>query len=647
MPQITVDIVDFSSTPTTTIKKNWNHYTGSVIVLEEGLENTTQRYCFGMPDSLVLSTDPEKNNNLIQDFIKLAIMADTRQHMTYVDLQSDAHPTSDVTDPNLSGQKTAIWIGMSLYIGQTSDRKIRLPVFLVSEDIGCGLSKYPVVDNNGNILTDANVDIQLLGLNIVNVSQCVLRRGRAVENGTHDKFGQWTPERMNDILDKTIEFSIPTESEIFFENIYKVAQILGLSQFITIPFHEIERLKAISLAREFILPFLGSTGSNGNHFIEFLRDLNGYIFCVVHSGSRRLGAIAHTAMEKKFNMINGRWAQACSLEHIEMATLIYDTLNQFALINRTMCYIMIINELTEFNISHDHNIIFNAYSNYVRSNLGIDANDKDIKSLCHGIIHNGITGILSECGLFATIVVKKGSIVSGQGTITLVANDCGCEKASCTLIVNTHERTTSEMPLNELYARVQKGITTLVPLSHPSMEGNISLPHGAGRSQSANATSKQITFSDIISQAKNMTAWSVSPDTAGDFPKIAYKNQDMDSGPYNEVFIQKHPLRNFSNFKEGINPAYIKTYIGFINELYEYLSDRIPVYTDHLKMKTPYNEMPPNIQEMYKLLVFFDLILVKSHKETKNNNEYNVLCQLKYLTQQHLNKKHVTNGLIA
>ncbi len=70
--------------------------------------------------------------------------------------------------------------------------------------------------------------------------------------------------------------------------------------------HDIDKLEIVKRRQVSILKEIGTLGG-GNHFIELQRDEDGYLWIMIHSGSRNLGKQVGDYYNKKAAMLNERW----------------------------------------------------------------------------------------------------------------------------------------------------------------------------------------------------------------------------------------------------------------------------------------------------------------------------------------------------
>lgn len=83
--------------------------------------------------------------------------------------------------------------------------------------------------------------------------------------------------------------------------------------------HDVDSMIIVKQRQEALLKEIGTLGG-GNHFIELQRDTDGYLWIMLHSGSRNLGSRVGNYYNKLAEMLNARWHSTVSPD-INMAFL--------------------------------------------------------------------------------------------------------------------------------------------------------------------------------------------------------------------------------------------------------------------------------------------------------------------------------------
>jgi hypothetical protein len=613
---------------------SWINYSGVIAITNKTTGvSFIQEFEWSFPSYLVLGNTPEEQHIKFIDIIRLASLAQFDSPFIVGCVQTDAHPTS--TEFN-----TSVWIGMSLYI-LSHNGHITLPIFLVGGDIGCGLSAFGVTNRDGKILNIKALphEARQLSLKLISILQRDIRRGAGVEKGEMGQFEPYTLQELKQMFTDSISFAVGMEANQYYKEVYDMIIELNWTG---VPRSDIPDRQQI-IAQEFLVRYFGSLGSSGNHFLELCVDVEGNLVMVVHSGGRAFGATANELMQQIFPMVNGNRCCATTLEHAQLAAKIYDIINKFALINRAMCIIIAVRGLASLgeNVSIIPEQILDAQRQLPWISLLIESgfnNPEQYNALVKGIVHNGITGLMSKCGNYATIVVKKGSIVSIPGETAIVANDCSSKTAGVTIFTNTNPATSANMSLQIILGLVQQHKVELVPLTHPAFSGAISLPHGAGRDVSAGTTYREVKNTGVSAfiglMQKLELCLSLSPDTANDMPGKAYRSQNLSA--YQQSGLAMFELRTIANFKEGINRQGFATFLKFVEDLINiYKNDilsfayRIQDASTTMDSLMSYVDVLTTEQLLFKMFCCLDLILINGF--AKDNIHYNIAMILKSL----------------
>ena len=365
----------------------------------------------------------------------------------------------------------------------------RIPVNLVSGDIGCGLTLVPFVDKQGVHLMDTHsTEYHSYVLACMRRS---LKRGKTAEQGLST----------SRYLKEAVEFYEDGELEPWLNDMKYVLDTIG-----------------IDYGREGVLTYIGkfaqSLGSSGNHFMELAVDDCGKYWVVVHSGSRALGAMVYKAI-----------ADACRATHdgfeiatgklAEFYTKAYDALNKFAKLNRVICAIAVLDDLgletsaKALKSAMEESAIF-APAVSQCTNRGA------ILGLLGGLTHNGLKAFVNDAEKTVMYVLSKGAIAidcrgsagivalrAGEGCVVFTLVDAACAWREASL------REATELDYMPVF---------------DAGDGVVFAGHGAGRSQSTSETARQSKFEDIAAFfEKNEMVGNIAPGVLGDNPEVAYK----------------------------------------------------------------------------------------------------------------------------
>jgi hypothetical protein len=395
-------------------------------------------------------------------------------------LQADAHGAGNV------------YVGM---IVGFDDR--RVPVTLVSADIGCGLSLVPVVCDSHRGIDDFD-DIEFRTF-VLGCMRRALKRGKVAEEGkTECRF-----------VREAVMFYDDIELGDWLDDMTYVLETIGI---------DIPGIKSRESTLSFVAKYAQTLGSSGNHFIELAEDKFGDPWFVVHSGSRGLGAMVHSAI-----------AYACkaTCEGHEIATgplaifyrKAYDALNKFAKLNRIACAIAVLNEMgavvdaaTLVGVMQERKLFSSAVA---LSDPGA------VPALLSGLTHNGLKAFVNHDDKTILFVACKGAIAvtkrtsaaiialrAGEGCLVFLLADATCPWVEMDI-------STAVKLLSDDYYPVYKP------------DGVVFAGHGAGRRQSTTATEKMSSFQDIVQYFKDSEIIAnIAPGILGDNPKIAYRSSD-------------------------------------------------------------------------------------------------------------------------
>ncbi len=405
-----------------------------------------------------------------------------------------------------------VYVGLIMTFNNTS-----IPINMISGDIGCGLSIVPFVQKNIHVKElDNKEERDKFYSYALAIMRRTLKRGRAAEEGGFlskyigyaiDFYGmvelpQWLDE-MREILEYVdIPFDSYNESS---SNIQKEIYP-GLTE-------------EQSVVLRYIGRFAQSLGSSGNHFMEISTDEQGYLWAVVHSGSRGLGAKVYSVIAEACRIVNYYNGFVCELATGNLAVFyarVYDALNKFAKLNRIMCAIAVLHDLG-FEIEPKTLQHHMRESFVFKPAIEVCGQDGEaMLSLLSGLTHNGIKAYINDQTKEVHYVLSKGAIAmtkrASASIVALRAGD-GC-------YVWTLADQSCDWKEVDIRVAIQKGYT---PVS--KTDGVIFSGHGAGRSRSTNKTAEMSTFEDLDNFfSTNDIAGNIAPGVLGDNPRIAYND---------------------------------------------------------------------------------------------------------------------------
>ena len=307
-------------------------------------------------------------------------------------------------------------------------------------------------------------------------------------------------------LDRVIRTQVPSG-----ENVRKTMHPLTSK----INLNELRCLPAVSLERALLS--LGTLGG-GNHFIEVDRDDEGFLYLVIHSGSRALGSqtAAHyrrlgwktmnTLSDELRRELIERYKAEGRAQEIEKG--LHELEDSFVVpadIPERFAYVEGQN-LEDY--IHDMQIIqeFAVLNRQAMANEileGMNWTETD----CFTTIHNYIDT--------KYMILRKGSVSAQKGERLLI-------------------------PIN-----MRDGALICVGKGNP--EWNFSAPHGAGRILSRTAAQSTLTLDEFQKEMEGIYSTCVAKNTLDESP-MAYKGMDeilSQIGPTAEVVKQIRPIYNF------------------------------------------------------------------------------------------------------
>ena len=389
-------------------------------------------------------------------------------------LQADGHSAGNV------------FVGLVLSYDET-----RIPVNLVSGDIGCGLTLVPVVDRRGEHRSAVAPEdaIEYYSLVEAKFMRPSLKRGNIAERGLTD----------TKYLHEAAAF-YGQELDPWLKNMGEVLAAVGL---IAGP---------VACDKDAVLAYIGrftqSLGSSGNHFMELSVDDHGRQWLVVHSGSRALGAMVYGAIAEACRITSGGFEVATG-ELARFYTRAYDALNLFAKLNRVICAIAVLDAMgceTSASLLH---AAMAASPIFGPGAVGA-------RELMSGLTHNGLKAFVNHKERTVMYVLSKGAVaVSRRESAIIVALRAGEGCVVITLVDPTCEW--REVALEEARSLAYDVVL--------DAEGGVVFAgHGAGRSQSTSETARRSTFRGLAEYfARKGIVGNIAPGVLGDNPEMAYK----------------------------------------------------------------------------------------------------------------------------
>jgi hypothetical protein len=505
----------------------------------------------------------------------------------------------------------------NVYVGliMTFDDK-SIPINMISGDIGCGLSIVPFVNKDGKHIKEEDLPTEPSGFYsyALGIIRRTLKRGRAAEEGSY----------LSKYIRHAISFYGNTDKELT-EWLDEMRDIL---EYIDIPFRSYcdinsegaETYEGLTAEQSSVLRYIGryaqSLGSSGNHFMEISTDEEGYLWAVVHSGSRGLGAKVYAVIAEACRIVNAANGFVCELATNELAVFYaraYDALNKFAKLNRIMCAIAVLYDLG-FQISAPtlqqamrESFVFKPAME------ACGADGEAMLSLMSGLTHNGIKAYVNDETREVHYVLSKGAIaMTKRASASIVALRAGDGCYVWTLADQSCPW--REVPIREALSRAN-----YTPVY--TTDGVIFSGHGAGRSHSTTKTADMSTFEDVGNFFKSHNViGNIAPGVLGDNPRIAYndvptiiKHLPLD------IACTKSQLKTRVAHKEGItyNKKHCVDCAKYIESIWETATDAQKLWYDlnlcqnHLKN---YTEMSKERDEVLERMAKeLNLTLDRSH----------------------------------
>jgi len=446
---------------------------------------------------------------------------ETKVALADADLRKLAHlvarlaPPGSVASLQADGHNAGnVFVGLVLSYAEE-----RVPVNLVSGDIGCGLTLVPVARRGVQLRRTDVADPTEYHSWALACMRRALKRGKLAEKGLSNTA----------YLDEAVAF-YGAELAPWLRTMGEVLAAVGLGPGPADP----QEVLA------YVGRFAQSLGSSGNHFMELAADDEGGYWMVVHSGSRALGAMVYAAV-----------AEACRLtaDGFEVATgelarfyaRAYDALNQFAKLNRVVCAVAALDAMGADTSAATLKAVMVATPLFAPCSTVATplfapcstvatplfapcstAAPCAAVALLGGLTHNGLKAFVNDERREVMHVLSKGAIAlsrrasaaivalrAGEGCVAFTLVDPACPWREATLREAQEARALGYAP---------------VLLSTEAEAGIVLAGHGAGRAQSTSETSRTSTFAGIAAYyRRHDVVGNLAPGVLGDNPEVAYK----------------------------------------------------------------------------------------------------------------------------
>ena len=457
---------------------------------------------------------------------------------TTCSLQADTHNAGSV------------FVGMICTFNEDS-----IPIVLVSADIGCGLAMIPISKNGKHIKQPNDTNKRdILSANALITARRTLKRGRDAESGAIE----CTLENLKQVIDFYMLGSTLDELCLFLNDIKCVLDTVGvLNQSIYSKYLKEPPLGDLSKEHtatlKFICRYAMTLGSSGNHFLEMCKDSNDYLWWVVHSGSRALGAMVYKVLLAVTILLGNPGVASGPVARFYAKA--YDTLNKFARFNRALCAIAV-SEKMGFDTSGEtlrkvmlSNPLFKEpISVYTTKS---DKLKQSMNNLAYGLTHNGIKSFKYKNKII--FICQKGAIaISDDASCAIVALKAG--EGNYFFSLANPDSECSEITIQKAYSLLETKKYELTTNLNDFDNHIILAGHGAGRKQSAGKTWGEFAFQDLV---KYFTSYNVvgnlGPNVLGDHPDgYKYVKDILGYLPLNRA-ITHSQLKTIMSFKEGID----------------------------------------------------------------------------------------------
>ena len=287
--------------------------------------------------------------------------------------------------------------------------------------------------------------------------------------------------------------------------------------------NELDCYQAVNTSRAALS--IGTLGG-GNHFIELNKDDEGYLYLVVHSGSRHLGLeVANYYQRQAYAVLNGHTKEdirkliaelkAAGREREIEKEVVKLKNTKRTRVPKDLCYV---EDDLFFSYIHDMEIV-QDYAHWNRMAIVHDIFEKmgwDLScSVKFETVHNYIDT--------EQMILRKGAVSARDGEMLLI-------------------------PIN-----MRDGSLICVGKGNP--DWNYSAPHGAGRLMSRSAAKEAYTVDEFADEMEGIYTTSVNRGTLDECP-MAYKNmEDIVNNIGDTVDILKaiKPVYNFKASESGVS----------------------------------------------------------------------------------------------
>lgn len=446
-----------------------------------------------------------------------------------IEMQPDSHAAGD------------IFVGMIMVFDSC-----RIPISVVSADIGCGLTLLPIVDKGIHVNKSNVEDLEKFKREFLVASRTSLKRGRVSENG----------ECISELIYDALDFYDDDTVGPWLDDMKDILVRTGLWK--QACSDDVGPYKGLSGDQHTCLRYIGrysqTLGSSGNHFMELSEDDNGFLWAVVHSGSRRLGAMIYSCVSAACRFMNNGLDMATG----DLSTIYckaYDCLNKFAKMNRAMCAIAVMKRLgIESRGSKLSSELTDSwiFKDAISQHCEVEEESRvSARSLLSGLCHNGIKAFANRETRQVVYILSKGAIsVTSRASSSIVALKAG--EGCVVFVLSDPDNHWKEVTMQESNRLVEEGFE--VNPEHSSWENSILFAgHGAGRKQATTATENQFEFDDLISyfEERGVLA-NIAPGVLGDHPD-GYKDagEIVDKLPL-DMSISHSFLKTLVSYKEGL-----------------------------------------------------------------------------------------------
>ena len=470
-----------------------------------------------------------------------------------VEMQADSHSAGD------------IFVGMVMVF----DNK-RIPISMVSADIGCGLTLLPIVEDEKHVNVKDVFDLEKFKMRFLVSARTQLKRGKVAETG----------QLISELVYEALDFYDDTDICSWLNNMKYILEITGLWREAKQEICGEKRINSeVTLTPEqnqclrYVGRYSQTLGSSGNHFMELSRDDEGYIWAVVHSGSRRLGAMIYSCISSACKFMNNGDDFAIG-ELSEIYCKAYDVLNKFARLNRAMCAVSVMKALSlEFSGKKLSSVLLNSWLFRVANS---EESKNSSKALLSGLCHNGISAFVNHETKQILYVLSKGAIaVTTRSSSCIVALKAG--EGCLVFVLSDPENKWMEISMEESNEFVVEGYE-VNPGKDYWKNSVVFAGHGAGRKQATSITENEFKFEDLVEFfGKRNVVSNVAPGNLGDHPD-GYKDTSeiIDKLPL-DISISNSYMRTLTSYKEGLpikGPKQIKRLAGYVKKNWNGMTDK-------------------------------------------------------------------------